>query len=165
MTSIASAPKRSQCLRRIPFTRHLFASVSKINVFDPQVLKNCCAQRPDYPATIIQTREGLATYYEGMALRKQLVSYPAEDADKFTWRRERMLELHMPFVREVSALYLEGVFRTKSPERTSGIAALDVYLSDKYERWFLEELAPFSLFLDEVFVTCTVPEATGVISS
>lgn len=135
--------------------------MSQINVNDVEQLIAACTQRPDYPSLVMQTRQALGTYYTGMALRRLINPYPAEDDDKFTWRRERMLDENDNYVKEVTNLYIEGVFRTKPAERKTGINSLDKYLSEEYDRWCNDELYAFSLIMDECYVVITVPEAKG----
>ncbi len=130
-----------------------------------ELIKEAVTQRPDYRAVADQTREGLACYFEGEALRRQIVQYPKEDQEKFAWRRERMLDSFDNFVKEISESYLEGTFRTKLPIRKTGNPKLDRYLMEDFAEWFLQDFAPFALFLPELYVVCDMPAPLGEISS
>lgn len=130
-----------------------------------QFLKDAAVLRPDYYGICAQGSEALASYFEGDALRRLIRAYPKEDDEKFTWRREAMMNSYDNYVKEISESYIEGVFRTKPAKRETPNAQLDTYLKDEYADWFTQELAPFMLFMPEIYVICDIPKADGEIHS
>ncbi len=132
---------------------------------DSESLLAYSTRRPDYADIALNTRQAIACYFEGMALRLLILPYPKEEDTKFSWRRERMLEMYDNYTKEVAETYVEGVFRTKSADRKTGNERFDEYLNGEYADWFNDELAIFSLFVPELYVVCTVPPAKGKIDN
>jgi hypothetical protein len=130
-----------------------------------EFLLRACQTRPDYRIICDQTREGLAAYFEGEALKRLIIQWPKEEQEKFVWRCTQMLDNYDNYVKEIAEAYVEGVFRTKTPTRKTGNAKLDTYLGEDYSDWFMQEFAPFALFLPEIYVITTMPPAAGPIHS
>lgn len=126
----------------------------------PDILSQATEPRSCDTQLTAETREALAVYFEGDRLKGFLPQFPKEDDQKYYWRQNATLENYDNYAKEIVEQYVEGVFRTKYPERETGDPDLDAWIYENYQKWFTTDVAPFALLCPELYVKIELPQAT-----
>lgn len=107
--------------------------------------------RPNFERIKKATTEALSLYYGEDELYNLIKILPKEEDEKYQIRKKAVAETARNYLKEIAETFVEGVFFTRAPKR-KGANVLNDWFNGEYHRFFVEEFAPFSLFVPELFI-------------
>jgi hypothetical protein len=113
-------------------------------------------RRPGFPRIVKQTQHALALYFGDEELYPLIPVLPKEEDEKHQIRKRAVADGCPNYLKEIAETFVEGVFFAQQPTRKAA-PVLEEWLKGDYHKFFVEQFAPFSLFLPEMFIQVGAP--------
>jgi hypothetical protein len=113
-------------------------------------------RRPGFPRIVKQTQHALALYFGDEELYPLIPILPKEEDEKHQIRKRAVADGCPNYLKEIAETFVEGVFFAQQPTRKAA-PVLEEWLKTAYHKFFVEQFAPFSLFLPEMFIQVGAP--------
>lgn len=113
-------------------------------------------KRPGFARIVKQTQNALALYFGDEELYPLISILPKEEHEKWEIRKRAVADGCPNYLKEIAETFVEGVFFAQQPKRTAA-PVLEEWLRTTYHKFFVEQFAPFSLFLPEMFIQVGAP--------